>query len=48
MTPESRIEMLEARRWFVERREEPQDASGFAIIVAEHMRCKRMMFYGSS
>lgn len=30
-TPESRIEMLEERRALVDRREETQDASGFAI-----------------
>ena len=30
-TPESRIEMLEERRALVERREDTQDASGFAI-----------------
>ena len=32
LTPESRIDMLEDRRAFVERRDETQDASGFAML----------------
>ena len=31
MTPESRIDMLEDKSAFVERKDETQDASGFAI-----------------
>jgi hypothetical protein len=32
LTPESRIEMLEERRAFVERNEDTHDASEFAIM----------------
>lgn len=32
LTPESRIDMLEDRRALVERRDETQDVSGFAIL----------------
>ena len=32
LTPESRIDMLEDRSAFVERRDETQDASGFAML----------------
>ena len=31
LTPECRMEMLLLRRWLLERREETQSASGFAI-----------------
>ena len=37
MTPESRIEMLEDRSAFVDRKDETQDPSGFAAIVVEYV-----------
>lgn len=35
MTPESRIDMLEDKSAFVERRDETQDASGFAMFIVK-------------